>query len=342
MTLIELYLDEIRRQLPPKNREDILNEIRSTLMDTLEDRRETMGEAPDEETTKAVLKEFGAPREVARQYGAQTYLIGPHFFPTYLQVLKIVLIVMGALNIFGLLIAVISQSGFEPTLFETILEIVTSFLASLFTAFGVVTLSFAVIERAMPEEIKIKVDQTWSPDDLLKDAEQEAVSLTGQAIEITLGLVFITLLNFFLDRIGIYYLSDSGWVSAPILNESFMRYIPWITATAVFDILLNLALIRKGVWDKGASIAKLLINAFKIALLIAIIVGPAVITIDAAALEVLNFDLLTSSEQLSSTLNLVLNVLLGLSIAGLVIESLKRIYQTFIKGRHARIDVDLD
>jgi len=33
MKLIDLYLDEIRRQLPPKNREDILKEIHFTLME---------------------------------------------------------------------------------------------------------------------------------------------------------------------------------------------------------------------------------------------------------------------------------------------------------------------
>jgi hypothetical protein len=262
-------------------------------------------------------------------------------FPIYLQVLKIVLIVVGALNLLGLVVAVVSQSGVGSGLFETALEIVGGLFSSLFTAFGIVTLSFAVIEQTTPEEFTVKVDQSWSPDDLVKQAAQERVSIAGQAIEITLGLVFIALINFFLDRIGIYYLGDSGWVSTPILNNSFLRYVPWITATAVFDIGLNLYLIRKGFWDKTASIAKVLISVFKIAVLFAIITGPGVITISRTALQALNFDVQTSTQQLSETLNLVLRVLLGLSIFGLVVESFKRIYETLIKGSRTHIEIDV-
>lgn len=341
MKLIELYLDEIRRQLPPKNRDDIINEIHSNLFDTIEDRSGGSEQPADDETIKAVLAEFGPPRTVAQQYGAQNYLIGPRMFPIYLQVLKFVLIVVAALNLLGLVVAVVGQSGVGSGLFETALKIVGGLFSSLFTAFGIVTLSFAVIEQTAPEEFTIELDQSWSPDDLVKQAAQERVSIAGQAIEITLGLVFIALINFFLDRIGIYYLGDSGWVSTPILNNSFLRYVPWITATAVFDIGLNLYLIRKGFWDKTASIAKVLISAFKIAVLFAIITGPDVITISSTALQMLNFDIQTPAQQLSTTLNLVLRILLGLSIFGLVVESFKRVYDTLIKGSHTRIEIEV-
>ena len=105
MKLIELYLEEIRRQLPSRNRDDILKEIQSTLMDTIEDRNPNPGSTPDEDTVKAVLKEFGSPREVARQYGAKNYLVGPRLFPIYLRVLRIVLIVVAAFNAVGLIVA---------------------------------------------------------------------------------------------------------------------------------------------------------------------------------------------------------------------------------------------
>ena len=38
MKLLDLYLDKIRQNLPQRNREDILKEIRSTLLDMIEDR----------------------------------------------------------------------------------------------------------------------------------------------------------------------------------------------------------------------------------------------------------------------------------------------------------------
>jgi hypothetical protein len=251
----------------------------------VEDRIPDPTQNPDEQTIKTVLKEFGSPREVAAQYGAKNYLIGPRLFPTYLQVLRIVLIVIAAFNILGIVVTIIRQPNIDAELVDTIAEVVGSLFSSLFTAFGIVTLSFAGIERTTPEEWHVEIDQKWDPEQLVKHENVQRVSYTGLAFEITLTLIFIALINFFLDRIGIYYIGDSGWVSAPILNDNFLRYVPWITAYSVFDIGLNLYLIRTGFWDKWATLVKVFINAFKIAVNFAIILGPAVITVTANAWE---------------------------------------------------------
>ncbi|MEA3327363.1 MAG: permease prefix domain 1-containing protein [Chloroflexota bacterium] len=340
MKLLKLYLEEIRNYLPAKNREDILKEIRSTLMDMIEDQNPNPGQDPDEEAIRAALKAFGAPRKVAQQYADRNYLIGPRMFPIYLQVLKIVLIVVSGLNVLGVIVSLVSQSGIDAGVFETSMEVLGGLFSSLFTAFGIVTLSFAGIERTTPEEWKDVIKQEWTPDDLLKQEDQERIKITGLALEITLTLVFIALLNFFLDRIGIYYLVESGWVSTPILNEDFLRYIPWITAYCIMDIGLNLYLIRKGYWDKVAAIAKVFINVFKIAVTYAILKGPAIITISPSAWQTLNSGLQTTAQGLSQTLNTILKVLLGLHIFGKVVESIKRIYDTFIKGRHVNFDIE--
>jgi hypothetical protein len=339
MKLIDLYLDEIRRQLPPKNREDILKEIRSTLMDMIEDRTPDPTQTPDEQTIKTVLKEFGSPREVAAQYGAKNYLIGPRLFSTYLQVLRVVLIIIAAFNILGIVVTIIRQPNIDAGLIDTIAEVVGGLFSSLFTAFGIVTLSFAGIERTTPEEWHVEIDKEWTPDQLINHENVQRVSYTGLAFEITLTLIFIALINFFLDRIGIYYIGDSGWVSAPILNDNFLRYVPWITAYSVFDIGLNLYLIRTGFWDKWATLVKVFINAFKIAVNFAIILGPAVITVTANAWENLGFNLGFTAQELTRCMNIGLDVILGLAIFGLVVETIKLIYRNFIKGSSASIEI---
>ncbi len=341
MKLIDHYLDEVRQLLPPKNREDILREIHSTLMDMIEDRNPNRGQEPPSELISAVLKEFGSPHQVAQQYGAQNYLIGPRMYPLYLQVLKIVLIIIAAFNLVGVIIAVVNQSGYNASLIDTIAQIFGSLFSSLFTGFGVVTLSFASIERTTPKDWQFNWDSQWQPEQLIKIENKQRVKFTGLAIEITLTLIFIAVLNFFLDRIGIYYLGDSGWISAPILNDNFLRYIPWITAYAVLDIALNLYLIRKGFWDNFSVLAKVFINLFKIAVGFAIITGPDFITVSSTALEALNLDNALTGSGLSQMLNTVLKVLIGLSIFGLIVESVKRLYDTFIKGRQTSIDIDM-
>ncbi len=342
MNLLDLYLEEVHNLLPPKNRKDILKEIRSTLLDMIEDRKAQPGQGASEETVKSVLKDFGAPRKVARQFGARNVLIGPRLFPVYLQVLRIVLIVVAALNVLGLMVSVINPSGADASLFEMVFTIIGGLFSSLFTAFGIVTLSFAGIERTSPEEWKISLDQEWSPEDLRKHEKQERVSITELAIEITLMLIFITVLNFFLDRIGIHYLADSRWVSAPVLNENFNRYVPWITAGAALNIALNLYLIRQGFWDKLSVIGKVLLNAYNIAITFAILVGPAIFTIDPSAWQALTFDTQTTAQQLTRILNLVFDILFGLAIFGLVVDSIKRLYETFIKGNHGQIEIEAE
>jgi hypothetical protein len=334
MKYLELYLQEIERRLSTRNRVDILKEIRSTLLDMIEDRNPNPGQAPDEETIKAVLSEYGSPRKVARQYSGHQYLIGPNLFPAYWQVLQIVLIVVAALNVLGLVVTVVSHTGTIAWTFDTFAEMIGGLFSSLFTAFGIVTLSFASVERTTPDTWKVKIEQDWKPDDLLSLEDRKSVKIVEMALEITFTLAFIVLINFFLDKIGIYYLGDSGWVSAPILNSVFTRYVPWITAANVLSILLNLYLIRKGYWDKMSTLGKLGINALTIAINFAILTGPAVIAISESAWAALNFDL-------STTLNIVLDILLGLSIFGLVVESIKRIYETFIKGSQAHIGIDI-
>ncbi len=342
MKLIELYLEDIKHHLPPRDREDILKEIRSTLMDMIEDRNPNPGQTPDEALVKEVLADFGAPQAVARQYGARNYLIGPRFFPIYLQVLKIVLIVVAAVNILGLVLAIVNQTSIAPNILEAILEIVGGLFSSLFTAFGIVTLTFAGIERTTSEEIKIELDETWTPENLLKHENTQRVNVTEVAIEITLSIIFLAVLNFFQDKIGIYYLTGSGWVSAPILNENFVRYLPWITAFSVLEIALNLYLIRKGFWDKFAIIAKILINALNTALLIAVITGPAILTISANAWEALNWDIGFTVAELTRGLNKGVDVVMGLAIFGLAVDSIKRLYEGFLKGSGARIEFDTE
>jgi hypothetical protein len=177
---------------------------------------------------------------------------------------------------------------------------------------------------------------------LLKEETRKTVKITELAFEITFTLAFIVLINFFLDKIGLYYFDQSGWVSFPIINENFRRYIPWLTTVNVLSIVLNLYLIRQGYWDKVASLGKLFINIFTIAINFAILTGPEIITITQTALDVMNFDLTITAQEITRVLNIVVEVLMGLSIFGLVVESIKRMYETFIKGSHTRIEIETD
>ena len=92
MNLIDKYIAEIGKHLPRRNRADIEAEIRSTLEDMLDERKQADGSV-DEMTVVQLLKEYGAPRQVAESYSGKQYLIGPNLYPTFLLVTIVVSLV---------------------------------------------------------------------------------------------------------------------------------------------------------------------------------------------------------------------------------------------------------
>ncbi|HEU4745527.1 MAG TPA: hypothetical protein VFS61_09835, partial [Anaerolineales bacterium] len=114
MNLIDRYITEIGKHLPRKNRADIEAEIRSTLEDMLEERKQANGQISEAEVIE-LLKEYGAPRKVAESYVGPNYLIGPRVYPTFELVTRIVMIVLFSLALvaLGLSIAKSSLNGPE-------------------------------------------------------------------------------------------------------------------------------------------------------------------------------------------------------------------------------------
>jgi hypothetical protein len=88
MNLLDRYIQEVGRFLPRVKRRDIQAELRSSLVDTLEDR---FGKEQSDDQVAELLKEFGNPREVAASYHPQgQYLIGPGLYPLFTMVAGIV------------------------------------------------------------------------------------------------------------------------------------------------------------------------------------------------------------------------------------------------------------
>src|SRR5512140_3524156 len=149
MNLIDKYIAEVGKHLPRKNRADIEAEIRSTLEDMLDERSEgTQGKgAADEAAVMELLKEYGAPREVAATYNPHPYLIGPRMFPMFEMILRIVFVVVIAASFLGLGVS-LSKTGMSGAAFASTLgEWFTDLFGGLIAAFGNIVLVFAILER---------------------------------------------------------------------------------------------------------------------------------------------------------------------------------------------------
>src|SRR5688572_10690044 len=101
MNLIDKYIAEVGKHLPRNQRVDMEAEIRSTLEDMLEERKQAPGAVEDVMIIE-LLKEYGAPRKVAESYIGPRYLIGPRVYPIFELVTKIVLTVLLAIALAGL------------------------------------------------------------------------------------------------------------------------------------------------------------------------------------------------------------------------------------------------
>ena len=263
MELIDRYVYEVGRQLPRKNRADIQVELQSTLVDTLEAR--VQGE-PSQEDVVELLKEFGPPQKVAASYWPQgQYLIGPNLYPLFRMVLGIALIVFIIVQLVLLGIAMVFNQ--EILTFLSVLDIFSEMIGSAFTAFSIVVIVFAVLQRfdVRPDT----VDADWDPRELPQVEEVDTVSRGGMVAEITFSLVIIAILLFLPDKIGVV-ISPGMQI---ILNPVIRNYIPMIILSISLGIALDVILLWRGRWETGTRLAKIGTNLFGIYVLAVLISG---------------------------------------------------------------------
>ncbi len=263
MELIDRYVYEVGRRLPRKNRADIQVELRSTLVDTLEAR---VGGEPTQEDEVELLKEFGPPQQVAASYWPQgQYLIGPSLYPLFRMVVGIALLAFVIVQLVLLGIALVFNQ--EVLTFTSVLEIFSGLIGSVFTAFGIMVIVFAVLQRF---DVKPDMDdEDWDPRQLPQIEEAETVSRGGTVAEIAFGLVIIGILLFLPEKIG--------FVIAPgleiILNPVLSSYIPLLILSLLLGIALDVVLLWRGRWETWTRLAKIGTNLFAIYVLYVLITG---------------------------------------------------------------------
>ena len=75
--VIDSYVRDVARQLPPKRRNDVAFELRALLTDDLRGRAEAEGRAPDADMAVAMVRAFGRPSQTATRYYQPFTIIEP-------------------------------------------------------------------------------------------------------------------------------------------------------------------------------------------------------------------------------------------------------------------------
>lgn len=281
MNLIDRYVTEVGKNLPLlKGREDIEKELRSTLEDMLEDRAKQAGRPRDEAMEIELLKEYGSPQKVAATYNPQPYLIGPRMFPFFLFVLKLVVTIVVTVLLVLTGIRAVTDSPFMGADFVNIVgQGLSGIVSAVITAFGIIVLVFTILERTLPDsEIgDFSDEKDWDPASLAKEPDPDTVKRGELITEIVFTFIGLAILNLYPEILGMGFFSEEKMYFIPLFSDAFFKFMPWINAIFLAEIVLDIYLLRNALWTPITRIAKIVIEAASIALAVIILRTPNII-----------------------------------------------------------------
>ena len=193
MNLIDKYITEVGKHLPRKQRTDLEAEIRSTLEDMLEERKQADGTVSEAQVIE-LLTEYGSPRDVAESYVGPKYLIGPRVYPIFELVTRIVLIVLFAVALAGLGLSLARSALTGPEFLKTVANSALGLFGGLITAFGNIVLVFAILERVLPAK-EFEEEEKWDPSGLAREPDPDRVKFGEQIFEMFFLVLFLVIFN---------------------------------------------------------------------------------------------------------------------------------------------------
>jgi len=310
--LLDRYIHEVGQHLPKKMRADVQLEMRSLLEDLLEERAEEGNHSRDE-IAMEVVREFGKPEAVAARYSPPGQLIGPNYFPAYIVTLKIVLICLGGLFLTGFAIALARSESPAADVWPLIAKLIGNLLNYAILNFGLITFVFAILERLLPH--RADTPETWDPRALPEVKDPHRIDRMGLIANVIATLIFLIVLNSAPYWTATIHPVEDGnaWELILLIAPEFWRHLPWLTASGLLEIGLNLMVIRRGRWNRPLRWAELGSSLLSGVVLYRIIAnGPVLI---------------------SSGLTLLAKVFLGFVLMIVVLEAIGQLYRLITHDR---------
>ena len=263
MELIERYLQAIGRALPATQKADILSELRSALLDALENSEQKEGELTEEERVITIIKEMGSPQEVADAYYPNAnYLIGPQLYPLFKLVLGIVFTTtIGA----QLLIVLLSFTLARET--PSLLNAFWGIFESLPFTVGMVVVIFWGLQKM---DVQPDLQKSFNPEKLPPlERDVAPVSRGEKVLGIILSVLFLVSLASFAQNVGFAWADGRSPFENPVIDH----YFPWIGLSLLVGIVLDIVLLWYGRWQRATRLAAIGSNLFSLSVLLVLIRG---------------------------------------------------------------------
>jgi hypothetical protein len=268
MKIIEQYLTAIGYGLPLRKRRDIQNELRSLLLDDIEER---FGPEPSEEEVRTAIRDFGSPGEVAARYQEGREIIAEGFRDIYFLILKIV---FGALAIAFTVLFFVELAA-EPAegldLLVSILTIPMRVFTAGMSAAGIITLIFIALTRFYGEKAaEAGLGRgNWSVDELKHiSIEEEAGSVAGAAAGLIIGGIFVLSILIYPQVISVLetLFERSGIMLGHHVRIEVFQVFSWLIAGLwLAEMAVQVMTIRQGKKSPRISDAEIIVDAFQAA-----------------------------------------------------------------------------
>lgn len=286
---MDRYIYQVIRRLPKAQREEVRMELEELISDMYADKN----------SMEEVLTELGNPAEFAKQYqNEQKYLIGPEYFDTYFWFVKVVsicavvpILVISLINAIGEIPTITSQNA-APVIIRAIVDGlttgITDAMLSFMSAFGAVTLTFAIMERkkiqletkkvekwsveSLSEERKIPSSR-WTPKILEPVPDKKAIISRGDSI---VGVVFIVIFSVLLifapHFFAAIFTEGETITTVPVFNlDQWGIILPVFVISLLISLIDEILRLVVGVYCKLVMISNILCGAIQIVLSVVIL-----------------------------------------------------------------------
>lgn len=245
--ILDAYVHDVARELPPRKRDDVAFELRGLLSEELQGTAEAAGRAPDPAMAMDLLRAYGRPADVAARYHVPFTIIEPadtrRFVLAALTGAAAIVVYEALAPIEGQLVLGGSQRD----------EV--AFLGWL----GVLVIGFAVknlVTRRWPDM------SAWKPRPFV-DPDR-----AGRIPNVLMALVAVAALVLYVAPVSVLAILPAGLVDpgAFVYTDDFRSPLrmPWVVVILAAFAVLHLGVATRGRWQRGTRWADILL-AFSVA-----------------------------------------------------------------------------
>ena len=264
MEMVDRYLQAVKFALPQVQRDDIIKELRDSILSQIEEKEAALGHPLSDDEQAELLKKLGSPMDLASRYRKQQYLIGATMSPIYWQVLKASL----ALAFVVLAAASIATAAAGKTLTES-LGVLFRYPGVALMTFAWITMIFSALEFFGAKwNMKDRWDPRKLPPLVKADPRKSQFELIAQLVTQTLFAVW------WLAGLHYQYLIFGPGIAFLRLGPVWQTIYQLFVVLVIADLGLTASRVIWPRWTQGGEVTRLVMSALGLIVLYFLIAAP--------------------------------------------------------------------